>query len=527
MILQIDDHLLDRVEYTVVHADPLSKKTIAHLRRWIEICDKEHTECKRTSTSLPTRVLDIQDLQCIKLRESGLTNDRYIALSHCWGSCRDFLTTRATLASMREGFPVDQTPKSFRDAILVTSALGIRYLWIDSLCIIQGDISDWRIEASKMAQVYKNSFLTISAANSDDDANGFLSPRPFNYATVKFSSSVGKGATAYLNRFEMFPKYDDHDEPLDSRGWTLQEQYLSPRTVRYCRNQMTWNCESTVRLESETSLQRAITNTAETLSTKPWKGLVEAFSKRLLSYDTDKLSAMAGVASSISESRGGKYCAGLWWDSLFHDLLFKRENSQAPSQYLAPSWSWAALNGPVEYMGHGRMEYDLLSSNEPLGYNIKTSPENPYGQVDEGGFLELLVHLAPLQPATQMDRGIKGRLYFELVTQEHKGTNSEVWCTFDLPHYDELDIYALILAYEFEVPRPGAPIPGNPVPYSQEETAKLEPRNWTGLYGILICPTKHSRSSYRRVGSFEMPFLRQNEGLQIVSDYPVQKIVLY
>jgi hypothetical protein len=83
------------------------------------------------------------------------------------------MTTQATLQDMKNGFLPQQAPGTFRDAITVVGRLGIQYLWVDSLCIIQGDKTDWELESSRMGTVYCNAYLTIAAANAADDSEGF------------------------------------------------------------------------------------------------------------------------------------------------------------------------------------------------------------------------------------------------------------------------------------------------------------------------------------------------------------------
>ncbi|KAH8769274.1 heterokaryon incompatibility protein-domain-containing protein, partial [Hyaloscypha finlandica] len=317
-------------------------QSIGRLKEWIKTCVTSHSRCSNTGTVLPTRLLDINDLTAVKLIEHHDSNVKhYTALSHCWGSSNTFLTTRANIRSMKAGFNIDGIPKTFRDAILVTRAIGIRYLWIDSLCIIQGDASDWQSEGGKMADVYSSALLTISAANSNGDSQGFLAPRRFEYMRVVVSAGPDLSATAYLHKKSY---WNDHNqEPLDARAWTLQEQYLSSRNVRYCGKEMSWRCRTSAWNES------AIDNGYFREWERPWTDLVEEFSRRILTYDSDRLTAMAGVASSVAQRNGNIYCAGVWLQNMPDELLFERKDAKSPSEYIAPSWSWAALNGPVVF----------------------------------------------------------------------------------------------------------------------------------------------------------------------------------
>lgn len=159
--LLVDDRIWGHfpTEYgAVVHSDPLCARTIGRIPEWIETCDDDHDTCPNgESPKLPTRVLDVgvsEACQIVSLVETQGERGEYIALSHCWGKSNSFLTTRETFEDMKRGFQPEQAPATFRDAITVTRKLGIRYLWIDSLYIIQGDTRDWEIESSRMSGVY-------------------------------------------------------------------------------------------------------------------------------------------------------------------------------------------------------------------------------------------------------------------------------------------------------------------------------------------------------------------------------------
>jgi len=194
------------------------------------------------------------------------------------------VTTKDTYASMAKGFHINQAPKTFRDAILLTHRLGIHLLWIDSLGIIQ---FDWQLEGSRMAQVYGNASLTISATNSDDDSKGFLNRRPLVYGSLKMKSTTGHSSMVYLNRKALFPSCSI--EPLDRRCWNLQEQCLSRRTVRFCENELVWICKQHIEHESGSSKIPRDSNwdirgpMSDDISTLSWESLVETYSQWTLS----------------------------------------------------------------------------------------------------------------------------------------------------------------------------------------------------------------------------------------------------
>ena len=190
----IDNWYLFKItKKAIVHSDPLVATTLSRVRKWIETCqvhhnssknkkrsgpDKTHSSCRsRELPKPPTRVLDIGTSEAphvVYLIETQGQRGDYIALSHCWGNSKPFLTTHETLEDMQDGFLPEQAPPTFRDAITVTRKLGVRYLWVDSLCIIQGDTKDWERESSRMGGVYRGAYLTIAASSATSDEECFL-----------------------------------------------------------------------------------------------------------------------------------------------------------------------------------------------------------------------------------------------------------------------------------------------------------------------------------------------------------------
>ncbi|PVH90959.1 HET-domain-containing protein, partial [Periconia macrospinosa] len=152
-----------------------------------------HLGCSYKSNAvLPTRVIDVGDrnsdflrLYCSEKREKA----EYIAFSHCWGGLEKeetekFCTIRGNIGMRRQEFSIDVLPQIFKDAVTITRALGKRYLWIDSLCIIQDDKNDWDIESKKMEDVSSNAYCTIAASSAANPKVGFLGRQPRKYVKV-------------------------------------------------------------------------------------------------------------------------------------------------------------------------------------------------------------------------------------------------------------------------------------------------------------------------------------------------------
>jgi len=169
-----------------------------------------------------------------------------MALSHCWGGPIAMTLTSSNLTEFSTAIPHEQLPRNFQDAIDITRRLGIRYLWIDSLCIVQDSGSDWAQESAKMTAVYENAFVTICALSSPDSAHGILNHSGSD-PSITIPITVEGDATVMARRF-----VDCHDHeslenlsinaPLNRRAWCLQECILSPRILYYGRAQIYWGC---------------------------------------------------------------------------------------------------------------------------------------------------------------------------------------------------------------------------------------------------------------------------------------------
>src|SRR2546423_1075736 len=155
-----------------VPADPLSEFSVNMARGWINECILSHAFCNdSTLDDLPSRVVDVDSpgrRKKLRLVDSSTVLDlsgKYATLSHCWGQVDRTITTTSTLAQMERGITISSLSPTFRDAVQVAQSLGIRYLWIDSLCIIQDSLEDKNRELPKMAGIFANSLLTIAGSS--------------------------------------------------------------------------------------------------------------------------------------------------------------------------------------------------------------------------------------------------------------------------------------------------------------------------------------------------------------------------
>lgn len=271
-------------------------------------------------------------------------------------------------------------PKTLQHAILVTRRLGIRYLWVDSLCIIQDDPEDISKEVSLMPEYYENSFVTICAASADNCTQGFLQPRPqVPYAAgpfkLRYSCPNNKFGSVQLVQYSHFTT---EEEVINSRGWTLQESLLSTRLLTYGSRNLRWSCKQAEFSDGgpwearyDLGLRQQWGNPKHEEHywhfewsggdlAMGWRNIVEDYTRRTISVSGDKLPALSGIARRYQESISGRpgcppvtYLAGLWSVDIIRQLYWNTEWPKAKPeracQYRAPSWSWASLDGIVSH----------------------------------------------------------------------------------------------------------------------------------------------------------------------------------
>jgi hypothetical protein len=236
------------------------------IKHWLEECDKSKMHsCKPRANSevangrprirLPKRLLDVglSREDTVYLRETGSDDcGEWIALSHRWGQ-RNFSTTSVNLSQhMNLGIKMVKLPATFKDAVTVTRALGKRYLWIDSLCIIQGDDGDFQTEAVRMADVYSGAYCVLAASCATDHYDGFLKRR-----SRRDHVTLEHGGEQY-HICETIDDFKAHvlDGALNRRGWVLQEHALARRTIFFTEHQTYFECKDGVRCESSTKLTK-------------------------------------------------------------------------------------------------------------------------------------------------------------------------------------------------------------------------------------------------------------------------------
>ncbi|KAF2122477.1 heterokaryon incompatibility protein-domain-containing protein [Lophiotrema nucula] len=246
---------------TCMSGHPLSPEALAWVRSLLDTCISNHTMCRNyVMPRLPKRVLAISPSIWkgveVKLIENHDISAPYAAFSHCWGNHRTYVTTRATLDDHKNGIEWHRIPKTFQEAIRFSLQLNIRYIWIDSLCIVQDDATDWEVESSKMADIYQHSYLTLAATASAGDSQGCFSDafntthKAVSHLPPEYTNQCPVAVRAPLTHWDtLLPSRLAYDYPLLARAWVFQERILSPRTVHFCGSEIVWECRETCACE--------------------------------------------------------------------------------------------------------------------------------------------------------------------------------------------------------------------------------------------------------------------------------------
>lgn len=347
----------------------------------------------------------------------------YMTLSHRWGSVDHMMLTKDTYAQLVEGVPLSTLPQVFQDAISVCRHLGIRYIWIDSLCIFQNHVKDWQHEVSLMSNVYSNSFCNISAADSPDCSQSIFNHRDPDmlYPQVVEIALPGRESAKTMERFTLshykFWESEVSNALVNKRAWVLQERFLAPRILHFGRRQLIWECcEKDAAEIYPDGLPLSLSTSSETrfkqLSSSDyisrvgryrhrqadgisaphllWFRIVELYTASALTVPSDKLIACSGIVKRMAEIVQDDYVAGMWRQYLEGELLWLVPSNHQPGgwtrpkEYRAPSWSWASIDGPV-VPGEPRIQDSLITIED---YHLDYWTSDETGPI-RGGWLRL------------------------------------------------------------------------------------------------------------------------------------------
>lgn len=320
-------------------------------------------------------------------------SDRYACLSYVWGGAKTLKTEKESLNSLKEENSLearrDEIPRTIRDTIDLVHQLGIPYLWVDSLCIVQDDAESKHNQIEAMAGVYANAYVTIIAGNGWDADHGL---RGIQGVTLPRQLSP-------FSKSDFRENLQQYSSIWYSRGWTFQELLFSPRKIMFQYQLATWQCNQSA--WHETSLSKISLPLIDAYfkpKISPWQGeievsafpdiqqyikLVREYSRRKLTYSDDALPAISSLLSVMSSSFDGGFISGLpemFFDEalLWQPMESMQRRSSSPGANNPPSWSWAGWEGDL--MGPPWEEhYNHLAFKQPRfrGWRARRDVELP------------------------------------------------------------------------------------------------------------------------------------------------------
>ncbi|KAH7062208.1 heterokaryon incompatibility protein-domain-containing protein [Macrophomina phaseolina] len=362
--------------------DTSSERSLQCLRKWHGDCLHNHPDCQTTTMlqrRLPSRLLYIGDTEPfskVYLREAGtIAGDaEYVTLSHAWGqsdgtraSCQ--ILEHKNLATLVAGITQQDLPRTFQDAVTISRRLGFKYLWIDSLCIIQDSPKDWENESASMAAIYGASALNLVALGVDSHQGCFVRRNPLKLTPCKLNQDSVKTTYALHCCVDVEMAFDW--APSMQRAWVAQERVLAPRNVFFGGPELFWTCtQGTFSEKGPTpklfpsgyrgpgcpdkmafAILKQRRDTEHPGSERMqdfsvlWHGLLKTYLCAKLSYQTDKLVAFSGVAWAIQNHSGLSYWAGLWKETFLMDCLWACvQAGTRPKIWRAPTWSWGSID---------------------------------------------------------------------------------------------------------------------------------------------------------------------------------------
>ena len=405
-------------------------------------CLTTHPNCGLRKAPLPDRVLHItpDNTGTIRLVEPNELRAQYIALSYCWGPTTPttFLTTAATLPAMKKGFSVNELPRLFVGVVNVARMLGIAYVWIDRLCIIQGDEQDFATQAPKMGQYYGNATVSIAAASAESEHDDILAARDARWLSNSIDVQI-EGLGDFELRFRerantlgMEASGGSYGK-MSSRAWIWQERLLAGRTVFFTPGGLKFECRQKAVWEGFSARTTAPSWSArlDKITDAGWFGLVEEFTKRDITRASDRLPAISSVMTRIARMHTAwKPVWGMWRRTLHVGLTWSvdsggrysgRHACRVHDGFYAPSWSWASIEGPVTYSNHeiyaaGDRKFDILDVDMETGVlkmvararmvSVRCQIETMDGGKGEAGLSYYYDCMSVRERAAELDLGI-------------------------------------------------------------------------------------------------------------------------
>ncbi|KAH9206156.1 heterokaryon incompatibility protein-domain-containing protein, partial [Leptodontidium sp. 2 PMI_412] len=295
----------------------------------------------------------------------------YLALSHPWGkespNHRHFKSNRENIKNRMTKIKDIELPLNFRHAVQIARRLGVNYLWIDSICILQKtdtDPGDFHEESKWMESIYASAYCVIAASSAEHMSSGFLGHERDKAAVQLHKGDESTQPTTFLcDTIDDF-QGDVLNGPLSKRGWVLQERALARRTIFFTNNQTYWECSQGIRLQflGDSNFPSSATTVGRGAQEFLFEQLYEDYTRLEFSQQTDKAIGISGLEQRLTRAIGGYSGAGMFSTYWGRCLLWKRDDSEdsktavlkripaPPNTKAPPSWSWMAYEGGMSYL---------------------------------------------------------------------------------------------------------------------------------------------------------------------------------
>lgn len=394
-------------------------------RMWLTNCVTMHASCSQAEQMrkqqrgrfTPQRLLRLYTegtQTCVQLLSNAKAMEStpvYMTLSHCWGQKKPLMLNKHNVSFLEGAIQLEQLPRTYADAVVITMRMGCQNLWIDSLCIAQDSTEDWELAVQEMGDIYRFSFCNIAAQDAADGTEGCFATRIPH--VVHYCEAEVDGRTMHAIFDDDWLSEDDRS-PLDKRAWVFQEKMLAPRTISYTSAGLTWECleghdhetEPGFMLDNVLDFKKALhlrqgleadVATGEgceypmsitdhhvqfPLTGRVWHAILGRYTASELTFTADRWPAISGVAQALQSLTGCTLLAGMWRETMLHDLTWSAARRGNRYDNMVPSWSWLSIDSPVHIRSPG--------VGHKMIYSIKSLPEFPEDHMHAGFRLPLM-----------------------------------------------------------------------------------------------------------------------------------------
>ncbi|KAH0427241.1 hypothetical protein CcaCcLH18_09798 [Colletotrichum camelliae] len=397
LLAYTDNRALKKVRTRPPGQSPFSEKEIRWMRTCMDTCVQTHDRCENARAEAacfekPKFLIDIGsndngEARLVKnLNSQGIT--KYAILSYCWGQgcSKAYMTTSDNLSARLESLALHELPETISDAVKVTRALGLRYLWVDALCIEQNlSRSAMRDILRKMPELYAGAAIVIEAGSASHCDEGFLGRRNLQYFEYEMQVSRTDGLRTTNDKVRLVERgFEVKSDPLYSRVWTYQEGEAALSSLAFDTERVVWKCQQSRCADSDIGYLSEPHHGNETITffdlfmatkenacsssldmcTSKYIEMCADYSRRQCGTLDDKLPAFLWAIDLMAKATRwdlSECKAALWKRDMPRQLLFCRRDADNPGtkpstdrqntreETMIPSWSWASKRTPVRW----------------------------------------------------------------------------------------------------------------------------------------------------------------------------------